>query len=110
MAAEVDLLKFDLLVGEQAPPLTLSSAIAVDSASRGTLAAAGGEIAGVYLEALITRFASLKPMASSLVPLGELPIDSRQRLLQQTVMRFELEPTWVQHEHFFIELSTVAAE
>lgn len=110
IAAEMDLLKYDLLVNDQAPPLTLTSAISVDSAERGAFAASGGTIAGVHLEALITRFASIKPVTSILVPLGELPVDTGSNLLSQTVMRFELEPSWVQHEHFFVELTPSGAE
>ena len=110
LAAEVDSLKFDLMVSDDAPPLTLASAMAVDSAVRGDLAAAGGEITGTHLEALITRFATLPTAASVLVPLGNLPTENQDYLLHQALMRFDLQPSWAQHEHFFVELSAASDE
>jgi hypothetical protein len=110
LAAEVDLLKFDLMVSAEAPALTLASAMAVSSAERGDLAAAGGEITGTHLEGLITRFATLPTAASVLVPLGQLPSESQDYLLPQVLMRFELQPSWAQHEHFFVQLSAAGAE
>jgi hypothetical protein len=109
LAAEVDALKRDLLVTEEAPPLTLATAIAVLSAERGDLAAVGGEIVGVHLEALITRFADLPPAASVLVPLGEVPTESGAALLPQMMMRFDLAPSWAQHDQFFVEFSSAGA-
>ncbi len=110
LAGEVSALKADLLVGEQMPALTLATANSVFSAERGDLAAVGGDIVGHQLEAVITRFATLPPAASILVPLGVLPTeDIKQPLLPQMLMRFDVQPAWAQHEHFFADLAKVAA-
>jgi hypothetical protein len=104
--SEVNALKFDLLVTDQAPPLTLESAIAVHSAERGDLVAAGGEISGTHVEGLITRFAGLPTAASVLVPLGILTEDKPREVgLQSILIRIDLQPAWVQHEQFFFELA-----
>jgi len=110
LAAEVDALKADLLVTEEAPPLTLATAVAIHSAERGDLAAMGGEIVGVHLEALITRFATLPAAASVLVPLGELPTEPGTALLAQMMMRFDLESSWAQHDQFFVDFSSPGAD
>lgn len=111
LSAQVSSLKSDLLVGEQSPALTLAAATSVHSAERGDLAAVGGEIVGHHLEALITRFAALPAAASVLVPLGVLPTeDIKQPLLPQMLMRFDIKPTWVQHEHFCFTLETHGTE
>lgn len=108
LAAQVSALKSDLLIDEQSPALTLSAAISAHSAERGDLAAVGGELVGHHLEGLITRFASLPTAASVLVPLGVLPTeDIKQPLLPQMLMRFDLKPVWVQHEHFYMDLAAV---
>ncbi|NQT16976.1 MAG: hypothetical protein HQ582_29735 [Planctomycetes bacterium] len=96
-------LERDLLVSESAPPLTLEAAVALARARRGDLAAAGGEITGVTLESLVTRFATLSSAGRTLIPLGPLPQESGWRdVLRQAVMQFEIEPAWVRHECFFV--------
>jgi hypothetical protein len=111
LSAQVSALKSDLMIGERSPALTLATATSVHSAERGDLAAVGGEIGGHHLEGLITRFAALPTPASVLVPLGVLPTeDLKQPLLSQTLMRFDVKPVWVQHEHFFFDLPASAAE
>lgn len=105
LAAQISSLKSDLLVTDSAPPLSLATATSLYSADRGDLAAVGGDLVGHHLEAVITRFASLPNAAHILVPLGVLPReDLDQDLLPQMLMRFDLQPTWVQHDHFFAEL------
>lgn len=110
-AAEVDLLKFDLQVTDQLPALTLTSAVAVNSAERGDYVSVGGQIAGTHLEAMITRFAKLPTAASILVPLGELATEGKiASMLPQVLLRFDLQPEWVQHRHFFVQLAPAGAE
>ena len=111
LSAQVSALKSDLMIGGQSPALTLAAATSVHSAERGDLAAVGGEIGGHHLEGLITRFAALPQAASVLVPLGVLPTEElKQPLLSQMLMRFDVKPVWVQHEHFFFDLPASAAE
>ncbi|MEO8496319.1 MAG: hypothetical protein ABI614_14715, partial [Planctomycetota bacterium] len=111
LSGEVSALKSDLMIGDQLPPLTLAAAISVHSAERGDLEAVGGEIIGHHLEGLITRFAALPAGASVVVPLGVLPVeDLKHHLLPQMLMRFDVKPAWVQHDHFYAELPQVAAE
>ncbi len=110
LSGEISALKSDLMMGDELPALTLATATSVHSAERGDLAAVGGEIVGHQLEGVITRFASLPPPASILVPLGVLPVeDIKQPLLPQMLMRFDVQPAWVQHEHFYADLQKVAA-
>ena len=68
LAAETDALKFDLMVGDNLPAISMLAAVAVDSAERGDLAAVGGTITNQYLESLTTRFAAL-PTAASILTL-----------------------------------------
>lgn len=78
-------------------------AAALAKARRGDLSAAGGEISGMALEPLVTRFATLSKAGRSLIPLGPLPAEpSTLGPLRQVVMQFEIKPTWVQHECFFV--------
>ncbi|MCA9124767.1 MAG: hypothetical protein H6821_03775 [Planctomycetaceae bacterium] len=105
LSRQVSALKSDLMTSEQASALTLAAATSLYSAERGDLASVGGEIVGHHLEAIITRFADLPQPAAILVPLGVLPTeDIKQPLLPQMVMRFDLNPRWAQHEHFFRDL------
>lgn len=104
--AEVDALRFDLLVSEQAPPLTLAATQALVTAERGDLVAVGGEITGLHLESVAARFATLPPAASVLCPLGVL---QRERIdhdfLAEMLMRFDLRPHWAHHDYFWVEFS-----
>jgi hypothetical protein len=105
-AGEFESLQADLMVDDQTPPLTLAAAGSLISARRGDFVLVGGTIGGLHLESLITRFATLPPAASILVPLGDLPPEeTRHDLLSQMVMRFDLQPQWAQHDHFFIEFA-----
>ncbi|MBC8353619.1 MAG: hypothetical protein H8E66_16595 [Planctomycetes bacterium] len=111
LSGQVSALRTDLMVAKQAPALTLATAVSVHSAERGDLASVGGEIIGHHLEGLITRFAALPDAASILVPLGVLPTeDIQQPMLSQMLMRFDVKPTWIQHEHFYLDLPAAGPE
>jgi hypothetical protein len=106
LAAETDALKFDLMVGDNLPAISMLAAVAVDSAERGDLAAVGGTITNQYLESLTTRFAALPTAASILTPLGLIPREQSQHSNKdQVLMRFDLTPNWAQHDFFFVEFS-----
>jgi hypothetical protein len=109
VASELDSLKFDLMVGNTANPLTLAAMQSLTSAERGDFSAVGGTISGIHLESLITRFASLPEPAAVLMPLGVLPReDVEYRLHAQMLMRFDIQPQWAQHDHFFVEFTPPA--
>ena len=104
LAREVASLKADLLVSDQAPPLSLAAAISAHSAERGDFVSAGGTIDKVYVEGLITRFAALPTAASVLVPLGATLGETKPPHHRDVLFRFDLKPAWVRHDHFFAEL------
>jgi len=110
LAAQVSALEADLLLAGTAAPLTLDAAAALASARRGDLKAAGGAITGAHMEPLVARFAAIPPAAATLVPLGALPpeLPSGDPLLQ-ILMRFEIQPAWVQQEYFFVTIGTPPA-
>ena len=108
-AGEVESLKTDLMVSEQSPPLTLAAMQAVVTAERGDLVAAGGEITGMHLEGVITRFATLPASAVVLTELGRLPPETFDGgNLQNMLMRFEMTPRWACHDYFFVQLAPPA--
>lgn len=103
-------LKTDLLITEQLPALSLNAAAAVASAENGDYTAVGGQIKGVYLEGLVSRFASLPASAWPLIKLGPLPAEERpSTLLNHTLTRCTLQPTWVAHRYFFAEIAAAPA-
>ncbi|NQT36223.1 MAG: hypothetical protein HQ581_01970 [Planctomycetes bacterium] len=104
IATQVRQLEADLMVGPNAPPLTLEAAEALATAARGDLTAAGGTIVGTYLEAISTRFATLGSGGRLLVPLGSLPRELNREPLQQVLMRFTVKPAWISHRYFFVKL------
>ena len=106
LAAETDALKYDLMVGENLPAISTLAAVAVDSAERGDLAAVGGTITNQYLESVTTRFAALPTAASVITALGTIPREhSDYSPRNQVLMRFDLTPSWAQHDFFFVEFS-----
>jgi hypothetical protein len=99
-------LRSALMITDQAPAMSLAAASAVAGAERGNFEAVGGQIAGLYLETLVARFASLPAPAAAIAPLGDLPegIDPKKPALSQAAMRFELSPKWVNAGCFFHRL------
>ena len=102
ISAELDALRSDLLVTKTSPPLSADAAISLLTAKRKHLAKVGGPISKVQVEALGTRFPKLPANMSSLVPLDQFPENSNS--LGDMMLRFNITPTWVQHEHFFKKL------
>jgi hypothetical protein len=106
LAAETDMLKFDLMVDENLPAISILTAVAIDSAERGDFAAIGGTIRSQTLESLMTRFAALPTAASVISPLGIIPQESSDfGNRNQVLMRFDLTPSWGQHDFFFVEFA-----
>ena len=106
LATETDMLKFDLMVDENLPAISILTAVAIDSAERGDFAAIGGTIRSQTLESLMTRFAALPTAASVISPLGIIPQESSDfGNRNQVLMRFDLTPSWGQHDFFFVEFA-----
>jgi hypothetical protein len=108
---QIDALRNDLLVTEQAPPLTLAAAAAVKSAERGDCVGIGGTVHSVRLEGVIPRFAVLPEAALPFVTLNKLPDESKSKVgsLRHVLMRFDVaNAEWVRHRYFFAELEPAA--
>lgn len=106
---QVQLLKRDLFVTDQAGPLSLAAATALATAEAGDWESVGGALSGMHLEAYVTRLATLPDAASLLSPLGTLPAtpvqdNSFSPTLSQAAVRFEVTAEWVQHRYFFAEV------
>lgn len=105
IAGEVAALEQDLLVSQSGGPLTLDAAVALATARRGDLTSVGGKIGEAEMESVPTRFATMPEAGRSLIPLGPLPDETATRdMIREVLVRFVIEPEWLQGEHFFIEL------
>jgi len=105
VAGEIQSLKDDLLVTDDAAPLSLTAAVAIRSAQDGDYVAVGGVVKEVHLEGLIPRFAILSKGALPFVALGPLPSEPKEHtLLNHVLMRFDVLPEWVHHKYFFLPL------
>jgi hypothetical protein len=108
LEAELQLLKAELLLGGSSKPLSLAAASAVVTAERGDLVSLGGTIRQVAVDAVVTRFGSLKP---SLWPLALCDFDAdsatHDRPLAQILFRYTVEPAWLHHEYLFARLAPV---
>ena len=111
-APAIAALRSDLMVTDQTPPLSLAAAVAIDSAERGDAVALGGNVSGMHLEGLITRFAGLPDSAWPLetLTMSRVILKTDSSLLPNVVVRFELQPRWAQHEYFFTNLAAAATE
>lgn len=106
VASEIAALRKELWAEGGSAPLTLEAAVALATAERGDFAAVGGAIAEFYLEPLIVRLAALTDNVWTYVALGPLPSEPEEiDLVRHVLMRFRVEPAWVQHPCFFVELT-----
>jgi len=106
-------LESDLLIDAQRPvPLTLDAQLAVASARRGDVLEVGGRVSALMLESLITRQASLTPADWGMIRIGALPSigETGLDLLKQVQVRFVLNPLWLRHEYFYVDLADAAAK
>jgi hypothetical protein len=105
LQSELALLRAELLLGDSAEPLTLAAAAAVATAQRGDLVAAGGRIDSMTMEALLRRFAELSPLAWPVAANGSPPVEPvGSNPLRQVMFRCGIEPDWLQHEYFFVNV------
>lgn len=99
---EVLELRNDLFVSPDSPPLSPAAARSILTAKRKSLAAAGGPVSSVIVESFGVRFSKLPTNMGSLVPLNQMPVTNGN--LGKTLLRVNLTPQWIQHEHFFKKL------
>ncbi|MCH8921752.1 MAG: hypothetical protein IIA67_01245 [Planctomycetes bacterium] len=101
-------LKRDLLAAGSALPLTIDAAIAIARAERGDFVAVGGRVDGVELLSMVDFIANVPTREPYLWSVGRLPrhVDATlsSRPLKAIVVRFSLQPSWVQNEYFFAEI------
>jgi hypothetical protein len=71
--SETKALRRVLLVDDKFGPLTLEAAAALSAAELKDYNSVGGKIGRVHGESFVTRFATLPPIASALVPWGSVP-------------------------------------
>ena len=112
--ATLDAMRAELLVDDDHGSLSLAAAAALAAAQRGDMQMVGGRVTDMHLEALVTRQATLPPVAWVFVPLGTLPphfargsdnVGAPVMALEQMQMRFELQPLWGHNGYTFIDLS-----
>ena len=105
-------LKRDLLIDDDAMPLSLEAAVALFKAERGDLTALGGRIEGIELLSLVNYAAATKPEPPFLLRLGQLPreVSDSGRPMHALIVRFSLIPVWVQNDYFFVEIADIPKE
>jgi hypothetical protein len=99
--AEAAALRFALLVTDKSPPLSVEASAALAAAQQDCYERVGGLPTEVYLEPLLSRFATLSDRSTGLTPPHEMPSEPLQSDLRSHVLaRVDLAPHWVQHEYF----------
>jgi hypothetical protein len=104
---ETRALKAALLSSPARRPLSLDAALAVVSAEQGSYPHVGGTMSEIYLEPLLTRMMLLSDKSVGLIPLGPLPMEPvLQDLRSHVIARIDLDPQWVGHECFVVDLES----
>ena len=107
--AEVAALRKQLLVTDESSALSLDAAAVIAGADQDCYERVGGIVQEVYLEPLLTRFATLSDRTLSLTPPDSMPGEPLSLDLRSHVLaRCDLAPRWVQHECFVVELEAPA--
>ena len=115
--------KRDLMINEDNAPYSLAGAAAYHRATKGGPTAIFGKLEQAYLEALITRFVKLPDSAWEISPLGQLPQEyvgspavqsntstgAKPESLQQMIVRFSIQPQWVQYGPMVISIDELQA-
>ncbi len=97
------LLRVELLVHEEAPPLSLEAALAIFSADQNWFTHAGGEVTSAEFGSLTARFEFIGPTDWGLVRLGPLPKETDKEFARLLVVSAELRPAWVAHQYFVVD-------
>lgn len=92
-----------LLLDDSHGPLTIEAADAISALENLDYEKMGGQITGIYLESLTSRFATLPAQVHAIVPLDDTPtVESDIAPLEQTCWRLVLQPHWARHKLFTI--------
>ncbi len=92
-------------------PLTLEAAQALETARQGDLVAASGSVRSVEVQPVVQFLARFDFVQSMAVPLGPLQPDPRMvRPLNQVMIHLEIDPAWVHHKYFYLEIARVSDE
>lgn len=103
---EIALLKLDLLIGENAPPLTLPAATALWRAEHGAWNSVGAVVRNFTVEPTVSYLCAL-PNDSG--PFLEMHYDAGKTQSQLGTLVFPLdfsEPLWFQHDYFIIDYTS----
>jgi hypothetical protein len=107
--AEVAALRRDLLVTDESGALSLDAAAVLAGAEQDCYERVGGIVQEIYLEPLLTRFATLSDRSTGLTPPDAMPGEPLSSDLRSHVLaRCDLVPRWLQHECFVVELEAPA--
>ncbi|OYP37339.1 hypothetical protein [Rhodopirellula sp. MGV] len=99
-----------LLVTQSHPPLSLPAAIAIDAIDRGAFLQIGGTIRSVAMSPSVVRFGNPVPEMSQRVLLGKFHnFNSSPPATRSLAWEFELDPKWIQHQLFFLEIETTVS-
>jgi hypothetical protein len=105
LETEIDALRGMLLVTPTQGPLSLEAAIALSAAEQGAFTAVGGDVTEVTIEPLLTRFVTISDRSRGLLRLEPLPSEIQTSDLRNAILaRFDLNPRWVAHEAFVVDL------
>ncbi|MEM9944298.1 MAG: hypothetical protein AAF939_22275, partial [Planctomycetota bacterium] len=104
LSAETALLEKDLFVDADNPALSLDAAAGLLTAKKRIVAEVGGEITEVLVEAMGNRFSNLPDAMDSMVPLDSAPEIETTSKLNNSLLRFNIEPKWIRHDYFFKKL------
>ena len=103
LKSAVDSLRTDLMASTDLPPLTLSSAMSLATATGNHHRTIGGQITDTKLESLARRLATIPDKGAVLVPIGNQQIAPD---LDQLLVQLEVAADWIQHDHFFVDLGS----
>lgn len=108
LESQLAALRSDLFVADDAEPLTLDSAMAIQSAQLGDFVTMGGKVTGLHLESFLARIAALPDGAAPMIPLGVVPPNPRTAIyhdmINHALPRADISPQWVQHRYFFARI------
>ena len=92
-----------LLVSPDHPPLSMQAGDAISSSQMQDYESVGGVIKAMHLEGQVNRFVQLPDAAYVLSPLRRVPAYHKDaQPLRCWCWRFDLQPTWVQHQYYTV--------
>ncbi|MCY2964774.1 MAG: hypothetical protein NT069_14240 [Planctomycetota bacterium] len=100
--ATVALLKSDLLVTDERPPLSLKAAGAIWAAENGCVDEIGADVTAVEFQALAPRCLQVTASDSHLVHTSEIATQQFLEPEKQVMTRFEVHPVWYRYRYQFV--------